>query len=64
MKKKLMWVEEHNVKQCIYGLICPICKFQYSPKSDREGCISTSEIYKLCPKCEEPLDDPKPETRW
>ena len=64
VENKRMWVEGRNDKHCIYDLICPVCKFRYSPKSDREGCISPVEIYKFCPKCGEPLDDPKPETRW
>lgn len=64
MKEKQTWIEERSNKQYMYMLICPICKFQYSPKSDREGCISPAEIYKFCPKCGEPLEDPKPETRW
>lgn len=64
IKMNKMWIEQKDNQTHIYKLICPICKFQYSPRAEREGYISATEIYKFCPKCGERLSDPSYLKRW
>lgn len=57
------WIEERS-NDCTYELKCPNCAYRYSPNSSVDGTISSSEIYRFCPKCGNQLDDPSPDKRW
>ena len=58
------WEEAIDNRACTYELICPLCGFRYSPKSEQDGTTCSTEIYKFCPKCGEKLDDPAKDRRY
>lgn len=57
------WIEQRP-NSWTYELKCPVCEFSYSPKSEQDGTINATAIYKFCPKCGTKLDDPAKGKRW